>query len=125
MNAPKGTIRTTLPSTIEPTTYLSAARVQGLGVTSLSEREILLFSLSTSRTTTSTVSPSERTSLGFEILPQLISEIWISPPRSTNAPKSVILDTVPVTFFPASIEANTAAFFSSASLARRAFLPPI
>src|SRR2546421_588447 len=63
-------------------------------------------SRSMSSTLTVTLSPIERISLGWFTCDHDSSEMWISPSmpsRSTNAPKSTILEIVPSTTWPAGL----------------------
>ena len=82
-------------------------------------------SRSISSTLTLTVSPIDRTSEGWLTWPQDSSDIWIRPSipsRSTNAPKSTMLEIIPSTTSPfcrRSRICSRASLRSSSSTARR------
>ena len=82
-------------------------------------------SRSTSSTLTSTSSPTSTTSLGWSTCCQLSSEMWIRPSipsRSTKAPKSTRLETVPLTIMPSSREVRMRSRSSLRSSSRTARL---
>src|SRR5690606_2334947 len=88
----------TVPSWIEPSVKMVSNVSQGFSSNCLCPRESLRFSSSSSKTTTSNVSPTLVNSLGWLIfLDQERSEIWIKPSipssNSTNTPKLVMFFT--------------------------------
>ena len=101
--APKATIFVTLPSTTSSTLYSLSTRCQGSSWVCFRPSEIRWRSRSMSRTLTRTVSPIETTSEGWLTWLQESSEIWMRPSmpsRSTNAPKSTMLEILPSTTWP-------------------------
>mgnify|MGYP007122135195 CR=1 FL=1 len=86
-----------------PTGNLYSASSQGFGETCLRPSETRSFSRSYLRTLTLISSPTEKSSEGCLMRPQLMSVMWSNPsmpPRSMNAPYSVMFFTVPVTIEP-------------------------
>ena len=97
-NAPNVTIFVTVPSTIDPTGKSSTSFVHGSSVVCLSPKLMRSRCKSTSSTITSTSSPTLTTSEGWLTWFQESSEMCTKPsmpPKSTNAPKSTMLETVP------------------------------
>src|SRR5699024_4754098 len=91
-NAPKLTNRLTVPSTTSPCDTFSSIFAQGPGSKFFLDNEIRSLSLSTDKTSTSIVSPSETTSEALSTCSCASSEIWTRPsipPTSTKAPKVV------------------------------------
>ncbi len=98
-NAPNGTSLVTWPSMISPAEYLRSNSFQGSSWVALSESETRSRSRSTSSTSTSTSWPTVTTSLGWSTCFHESSDTCTSPstpPRSTNAPKFTIEETVPL-----------------------------
>src|SRR5699024_11548758 len=82
---PKLTNRLTVPSTTSPCDTFSSIFAQGPGSKFFLDNEIRSLSLSTDKTSTSIVSPSETTSEALSTCSCASSEIWTRPsipPRS-------------------------------------------
>src|SRR5215207_6011546 len=122
--APKETSLVTRPWICCPTLTRSTISCQGSFLVCLRPSEMRSRSRSTSRTLTSTSSPTSTTSLGWSTCCQESSEMWIRPSipsRSTKAPKSTRLETVPLTITPSSREVrmrSRSSLRSSSSTAR-------
>src|SRR5699024_3569098 len=102
-NAPNGTSLVTLPGTIWPRAWVRAKTCHGSSCVASSDRDTRSRSISTSSTSTVTSWPTSTTSDGRSICCQHISETGTgpsTPPRSTNAPKLTIEETVPVRTWP-------------------------
>src|SRR5699024_12787398 len=97
---PKLTNRLTVPSTTSPCDTFSSIFVQGPGCKFFLDNEIRSLSLSTDKTSTSIVSPSESTSEALSTCSCASLELWTLPSittTSTKPPKVVNRCIVPST----------------------------
>src|SRR4029450_5040113 len=98
-NAPNGTSLVTWPSMISPAEYFRSNSFHGSSWVALSDSDTRSRSRSTSSTSTSTSWPTWTTSLGWSTCFHESSDTCTrpsTPPRSTNAPKFTIEETVPL-----------------------------
>src|SRR5699024_12155678 len=94
-----GTSLVTLQGTTWPIWWIRAQCCHGSSCVAFSDSETRSRSRSTSSTSTVTSSPTDTTSLGWSMCFQDNSETCTrpsTPPRSTNAPKLTMEDTVPL-----------------------------
>src|SRR6476659_1127365 len=102
-NAPNVTTFVTLPSTMSPSLYDSSTCCHGSACVCLRPSEMRWRSRSMSSTLTCTVCPISSTSDGWLTCDHESSEMWMRPSmpsRSTNAPKSTMLEIWPSTTLP-------------------------